>query len=277
VYAGASRLSPHQIRLRPREDAIQRLRAFDLRISPEPQGRAWGTDAEGNACLQAWWLGETHHLLVRSSFEVELHLTNPFDFLITESAGSLPFRFSEPEQALASAYLQDPEAAAVREYADQIRLQGPESPMQLLIVLAARIHGELRQTVRESGPPLPPGETLRAGVASCRDTAVLFNAVCRCWGIPARFVSGYERASAQQDHGYMHAWSEVYFPGIGWRGFDASRGLAVSEGHIAVAASRQPEGATPILGHFLGSGPVHMQYSVQLSEETVSEARRTSE
>ncbi len=41
---------------------------------------------------------------------------------------------------------------------------------------------------------------------SCRDLAVLFCDVCRTMGIAARFVSGYECASAGQATAYMHAW-----------------------------------------------------------------------
>lgn len=267
VYSSSSLLGPHQLRLRPREDAFQRLRSFDLRISPEPQGQAWGTDADGNACLQAWWIGATHHLLVRTKFEVELNRRNPFDFLVTEGARSLPFRFGDLEHGMAAVYLHDPAAQSVREYADKIRSEDAGTPVELLVHLARRIYADIQQEVREHGAPMPPAETLRTGRASCRDLAVLFNAVCRCWGIPARFVSGYERASAIEDHGYMHAWSEVYFPGSGWRGFDPSRGLAVAEGHVAVAAARDPEGAAPVLGNFAGAGTAQMQYSVQLSED----------
>lgn len=264
-YAGSCLLGPHQLRLRPREDAWQRLRSFDLRISPEPQGQAWGTDAEGNSCLQVWWIGETHHLLVRTRFEVEVNRGNPFDFLITDAASSFPLRYGEREHAMAAVYLQDPDVPSIRSYADNVRGAGGLAPVPLLLELARRIHGEIRSVVRETGPPLAPAETLRQGEASCRDLAVLFNSVCRCWGIPARFVSGYERASALEDSGHMHAWSEVYLPVIGWRAFDPSRGLAVAEDHVTVAAALDPEGATPILGAFSGKGTAHMHYDVRLS------------
>lgn len=267
VYASSALLGPHQLRLRPREDAYQRLKSFDLRISPQPQGQSWGTDADGNACLQAWWIGETHHLLIRTSFEVEVRRENPFDFLMAEGAGALPFRFGEIEQGLAAVYLHDPEAEAVRDYADAVRRESGGTPIELLAHLTRRIYQDIQQEVREQGAPMPPAETLAVGRASCRDLAVLFNAVCRWWGIPARFVSGYDVSSSLQDQGYMHAWSEVYFPDSGWRGFDPSRGLAVAERHVAVAASRDPLGAAPILGKFAGAGAAQMQCSVQLSED----------
>jgi transglutaminase-like putative cysteine protease len=51
---------------------------------------------------------------------------------------------------------------------------------------------------------------------------------------------------------YMHAWGEVYLPGGGWRAFDPTLGLAVTDGHIAVAAAADPKDATPVTGTFRG-------------------------
>jgi transglutaminase-like putative cysteine protease len=47
-------------------------------------------------------------------------------------------------------------------------------------------------------------------------------------------------------------WPEVYLPGGGWRGYDPTHGLAVADAHVAVAACREPHGATPIEGSFRG-------------------------
>ncbi|HEV2448249.1 MAG TPA: transglutaminase-like domain-containing protein, partial [Candidatus Sulfopaludibacter sp.] len=121
-----------------------------------------------------------------------------------------------------------------------------------------------RHVVREDGPPLPPDVTLREGAASCRDLAVLFCAACRAHRLAARFVSGYERAAAFEEQSEMHAWAEVYLPGGGWRGYDPSRGLAVSTGHIAVAAAADPQLAAPIIGAYRGSARSTMEHSIHM-------------
>jgi transglutaminase-like putative cysteine protease len=69
---------------------------------------------------------------------------------------------------------------------------------------------------------------------------VLFAAGCRCMGILARFVGGYEIGGGVLEHAHIHAWAEVYLEGGGWRGYDPSRGLAVAAGHVAVAAAADP-------------------------------------
>lgn len=64
--------------------------------------------------------------------------------------------------------------------------------------------------------------TLQRGWGSCEDFSLLYIALCRSVGIPARYVSGYRfspeevgRRETDLDQ-FAHAWVEVYLPGIGW-------------------------------------------------------------
>ena len=72
--------------------------------------------------------------------------------------------------------------------------------------------------------------------------------VVRAVGIAARFVSGYQEGDADMSGRDLHAWVEVYLPGAGWRGYDPTLGLVVSDRHIPLAASAIPEYAAPISG-----------------------------
>jgi transglutaminase-like putative cysteine protease len=86
-------------------------------------------------------------------------------------------------------------------------------------------------------------------------------------GIAARFVSGYEYAAAERPDTYMHAWAEVYFPGAGWRGYDPSRGLAVTNTHVAVAAGFDHNLASPVAGLFCGGRGARMETSLHMHLE----------
>jgi transglutaminase-like putative cysteine protease len=85
--------------------------------------------------------------------------------------------------------------------------------------------------------------------------AALFIDVCRALGIAARFVSGYEESETLGvgEGGELHAWAEIYIPGAGWRGYDPSRGLAVAQSHVAVAAAATATGTAPVTGTYRGS------------------------
>jgi transglutaminase-like putative cysteine protease len=101
-----------------------------------------------------------------------------------------------------------------------------------------------------------PAITLAKCSGSCRDSATLFIEACRNLGLAARFVSGYLcPAPGARGQGATHAWSEVYLPGAGWKGFDSTSGQVVGNDHIAVAVSRHPEWVPPVSGSFRAATP----------------------
>jgi transglutaminase-like putative cysteine protease len=130
------------------------------------------------------------------------------------------------------------------------------------------IYSSCQYLIRETGNPLPPGRTWSEKKGSCRDLTVLFIEVCRAMGLAARFVSGYQEGDLDNSEYHLHAWAEVYLPGAGWRGYDPTHGLAVSDRHIALAASAISEYAAPISGAINRPGGVQstMKYHLQIQK-----------
>lgn len=264
-YDSAVYLEPHIFRLRPRENAAQKLLAFELQIKPTPAGTTECLDQDGNLAVNAWFNEPTKELNVLSKFTVELLRTNPFDYLLIGESLNLPLWYREPLCTALTPYRQDSHVAeSVKQYAKVLAETAQWNTLPFLTTLSLQIFQTFRQTVRPTGAPWPSDQTLRSMEGSCRDLAVLFCDVCRVMGIAARFVSGYECASAGRQDSYMHAWAEVYLPGIGWRGYDPARGLAVSNAHVAVAAGFDHDLASPVAGWFSGGAESRMEASLRL-------------
>jgi transglutaminase-like putative cysteine protease len=90
----------------------------------------------------------------------------------------------------------------------------------------------------------------RAGV--CQDFAHLLIAAVRAWGVPARYVMGYQAGGSPADGGTPHAWAEVLIPGAGWRGFDPTARLVADATYVTVAVGRDYLDAAPQRGSFKG-------------------------
>jgi transglutaminase-like putative cysteine protease len=205
-------------------------------------------------------------LEIHSRFEVETLRVNPFDFLL-ESDGALRVPVVYPDALWPSLapYIAVEPSGAVEALARAAAIEAGWGTMEFLRVLNRRISDSLRYVVRDHGRPLEGALTLQKGEGSCRDFAVLFAEACRHMRLAARFVSGYETAAAEGDRADMHAWAEVYLPGGGWRGYDPSRGLAVADAHVAVAASISPELAAPVTGSHSGNGGSQLETAIRLT------------
>ncbi len=264
-------LEPHILRLRPRMSTSQQLLAFDVEIAPTPAGTTECLDQDGNLALNVWFGGATSELCVTSRFTVEMLRENPFDYVITGESLNLPLWYREPLCSSLAPYRHDLQVEeSVKQYAQSVAAGAQWNTLEFLTALSRQIYETCRQVIRPYGPPWPSYRTLSSKEGSCRDLAVLFCDVCRVMGIAARFVSGYECSSANREDSYMHAWAEVYLPGIGWRGYDPSRGIAASNGHVAVAAGYDHDLASPIAGWYSGGSGSQMETSLSLEVDNGS-------
>jgi transglutaminase-like putative cysteine protease len=269
---------PHTFRLRPRQDAAQNLLRYALEISPSPAGKTDCLDQDGNVVLEAWFDSPLEEMAVKSSFEIDTQRDNPFDFVLANpELAVLPLVYQPPLRSALAPYLgcgagapvcgSVPDFAChplVQELARSVAERAGWATLGFLTELNRSLSENFQHTVRDEGPPLDPETTLRDGAGTCRDMAVLFCSACRAVGIPARFVSGYEREAALQDQANMHAWAEVYLAGGGWRGYDPSAGLAVSTSYVTVAAAADPRLAAPISGSYRGAATAKMEFSISM-------------
>ncbi len=253
-------LTPHVLRMRPRCDGTQQLHQHTVEIQPEPQGMTQILDAEGNGIARCWWLEHpTTTLNITVTSEVSTHCTNPFNYLLEPWATHLPIDYpTSLHSTLQPHWLDSPHSRPGNDFiatqlAEEISLAVEGNTVNFLTELNQQIYTQCQYQPRETGDPWPPWITWTRKVGTCRDLVVLFMAACHAIGLAARFVSGYEEGDPAYQS-TLHAWAEVYLPGAGWRGYDPTLGLVVSDHHIPVVASYWPRNTAPVSGSHRGGG-----------------------
>jgi len=254
------------VRLKPRTDFRQRLVHFSLDIDPSPKGIFSETDLEGNEAATAWFDGTTEALTITTSFEAETADVNPFQFLLRPDAARLPLGplpAEEPYFALyARSRSRSPDA---EDLAHEVAREAGYDTVKFVCDLNDWIYRQHEKIDRRDGSAWSPRQTLREGRGACRDLAVLLIECCRAMNIPSRFVSGYGLRLDQSEDHELHAWAEVYLPWAGWRAFDPSLGLAITDRHITVAVGATPDLAAPTSGTFRGNADCSLKAQIEIA------------
>lgn len=259
----------HRAMLRPRTTHEQRILRAAVRIEPEADVR-WLLDIEGNSVAVLTFGGPADLLSVLMEVDVELFDDNRIECLIDPAARLYPFQYSPAEQVALVPYRLPSypmDGPALHQWLRELYQPGQAiDTYELLNRLNTRIYETLTYAERYEPGVRLPHETLALGGGSCRDYAVLMMEAVRYWGFGARFVSGYVQMETGQ-HGSMHAWTEVYIPGAGWRGFDPTNNKLAGVEHIPVAVAREQEQTAPLAGTWDGPGDAFdwMEVSVQVA------------
>jgi transglutaminase-like putative cysteine protease len=255
-------LGVHTFRLTPRA-GTGRMISHAIGVEPVPIERSEASDAFDNLVTRLVFGGSTQVLRVESRFELDTWTPPP----LAPLAERLPL--APPLDASLGAYLGTSVHPNVEQFARGVALEVHGEPLAFLDRLTRTLHERIDRHVRPTGNAREAHETLAIGSGACRDLTVLFLAACRCQGLAARFVSGYQ-AQAQTPDGqhHLHAWAEVFLPGTGFRGWDPMHGVRVGEGHVPLCAAPEQAGTMPIEGGFFFQGAAvnsTLDHSVRIS------------
>jgi len=91
--------------------------------------------------------------------------------------------------------------------------------------MAVAIHDYVAENMTYQYPhdtPWDALEVLHAGLGDCGSYSLLFTALCRAAGVPARWAVGFYYYE-NEDKTSHHVWNEAYIPGYGWIPFDSTR------------------------------------------------------
>jgi len=267
-YHQPVQFGPHRAMMRPREGHDLQIVGARVKVEP-PAVIRWLRDIESNSVAVLAFKEPSNRLHVFAEVDVDLSHDDPIEWLIDTGAASYPFQYSPSEQVELVPYRLPSypyDGPALRDWLSNLYQPGKMiDTFVLLNNLNAHIHDSLQYRERHDPGVQLPHETLQLGSGSCRDYAVLMMEAARFWGFGARFVTGYVQM-AEGQHGSTHAWTEIFLPGAGWRGFDPTNNKMAGAEHISVAVARAQENAAPLSGYWEGPAGAfdRMEASVQV-------------
>ncbi len=273
-YTRPVELTKHRLMLRPSENHGLNILESSLEVSPLHQ-ISWEHDVFDNSVAHLNFTEKTDELIITSRYELEQFNLNPFDFVMEIYTNDLPFAYRGDDAIDLQPFMQPqfPEAeAAVREWLRPfLDAEGRGKTLDFLLATNSAIAEQFGYGRREEEGTQTPAETLKLRTGTCRDFALLFMEIARHMGLAARYVSGYLCSSAEDEtapevaDNSTHAWTEIYLPGAGWKGFDPTSGILAAGYHVRVAATRNPAQATPIRGSYLGDASLFAGMDVKIT------------
>ena len=270
-YDHAVRESVMELWMQPQKGPSQRLIRFDLDLEPAAQLFSYA-DTFGNAVYYFDVPQPHRELTIVACSAVETDAPEPppaaldmgewdrmkSDFVLGDCFDFLrPHGFVQPTDAL--------HAFIAERGLDELRRLDPLSAMHRLTEAIYSSFG-YQAGVTEADSPIDLA--IGAGRGVCQDFAHIMLAICRLWGIPARYVSGYlftdRKYGDRSDPDATHAWVEVFLPTLRWVGFDPTNNTLAGERHIAVAIGRDYRDVPPSRGVYKGDADSELEVAVSV-------------
>jgi len=266
-------LGPQVVRLRPAAHCRTPIASYSLKIKPARHFINWQQDPLGNHLARLVFPEPTNEFCVEVDLIAELSAVNPFDFFLEPYAEQFPFQYPPELARDLEPYLKASQAGPLLQNFVASISRTPRATVGFLVDLNRAVCDEVGYVVRLEAGIQTAEETLEKGSGSCRDSGWLLVEILRQLGLASRFVSGYLIQLASEtnksDTADLHAWAEVFLPGAGWIGLDATSGLMAGEGHIPLACTPDATDAAPISGTM---EPANVDFSFSMTVQRLLDA-----
>jgi transglutaminase-like putative cysteine protease len=270
-YAEPVRESVMEVWMQPQKGARQRLVSFDLELDPPAQLFSYA-DAFGNAVYH-FDVPQPHdrlNIVARSAVETQAPPPLPaaldmgeWDRLKSDFVRGENFDFLRHHGfAVETEALQQ---FVMERGIEPLRARDPLTAVQELSKI---IYESFAYEPGVTDADSPIDLTLKARRGVCQDFAHIMIAICRSWGIPARYVSGYlftDRSGGDRsDPDATHAWVEVFLPSTRWIGLDPTNNVIAGERHVAAAVGRDYADVPPSRGVYKGDAESQLAVGVSV-------------
>ncbi len=270
-YAEPVRESVMELWMQPQKSVRQRLVSFDLDLDPAAQLFSYA-DPFGNAVYH-FDVPQPHdrlNIIARSAVETQAPNALPealdmgeWDRLRSDFVRGENFDFLRHHGFAV-------ETEALRAFVAEHRLDELKTldPLRAVRELSKIIYEsfDYEAGVTHADSPIDHALETRQGV--CQDFSHIMLAICRSWGVPARYVSGYlftdRKAGDRSDPDATHAWVEVFLPSTRWIGLDPTNNVVAGERHIAAAVGRDYNDVPPSRGVYKGEAESQLAVGVSV-------------
>jgi transglutaminase-like putative cysteine protease len=263
-YAGPVRESVMELWMQPQRSGAQRLVSFEIDVDPPARLFSYA-DSFGNAVYH-FDVPQPHTSLrieARSAVETNPRVDMPdeldqgeWDRLRSDFVQTECFEFLRPHGYAV-------ETEALHAFAERTGLNDLRrlDPLSAVRQLNAALYDAFDYVPGATEADSPIDHALETHKGVCQDFSHIMLAVCRSWGIPARYVSGYlftDRSTSgypggdRSDPDATHAWVEVFLPSLRWVGFDPTNNMLAGERHVSVAMGRDYGDVPPSRGVYKG-------------------------
>jgi len=260
-----------EVWMQPQKGARQRLVSFEMEVDPPAQLFSYA-DTFGNAVYH-FDVPQPHERLtiqVRAAVETQAPTPLPealdmgeWDRLRSDFVRGENFDFLRPHGFTV-------ETDALRAFIAEKRIEAlrARDPLNAVRELCRIIFESFEYDAGATQADSPIDVALESRRGVCQDLAHIMIAICRSWGIPARYVSGYlladRRAGDRSDPDATHAWVEVFLPSTRWIGLDPTNNIEAGERHVSAAVGRDYGDVPPSRGVYKGEAESELAVAVSV-------------
>lgn len=253
-YTTPVRSGLQELRLRPRDDATQKVLAWDITIDGGVHELRFDDHYGNHVDLVSLAPGVTDTTVTARGVVETLDTGG----VVPRHLGHTPFwLYLRPTDRTTA-------GVGVRRFVDLVRDE--DDDVTRLHELSAHIRREVSYRPGESHVASTAEEAIEVGAGVCQDHAHIFIAAARQLGYSTRYVSGYLLLTETIEQDASHAWAEAWIDGLGWVGFDVSNGISPDERYVRVATGLDYRAAAPIRGVTYGAGDESLEVELQVHE-----------
>ena len=262
TYAVPVRDSFNELRLQPFSDDWQKVDNFLIKVLPAVRLQHH-RDFYANI-VHHFEIPEPHSaLMIESQVRVTTLPRGPI------AEGETPWPLARISEAAREPrmfdFLQDSNYVALSPQAWRFALDataGQTDTWQAALAIMCAVYSQIVYESNSTHVHTHMNEVLSQKRGVCQDFAHVMIGLCRSLKIPALYVSGY---LATETAGATHAWTEVFIPGLGWRGLDPTHNRQTDETYIRIAVGRDYADVPPVTGNYKGTTDRQMQVQVNVT------------